>query len=57
MMLILEILLRLKSKQGKIAAAFLHADLAEVEKWSMLKCLWDPEKRVNGISKRKLSIE
>ena len=32
MMLILEILLKLKSKQGDVTAAFLHADLGEDEK-------------------------
>ena len=31
-MLILEILLNLKSKQGDVTAAFLHADLGEDEK-------------------------
>ena len=32
LMLILEILLKLKSKQGDVTAAFLHADLGEDEK-------------------------
>ena len=32
MMLILEILLKLKSKQGDVTAAFLHADVGEDEK-------------------------
>ena len=40
LMLILEVLLPLKSKQGDIIAAFLHADLEENEK-CMSKCLLD----------------
>ena len=39
MMLILEILLWLKSKQGDVTAAFLHAKL-EPNKKFLLKCPW-----------------
>jgi hypothetical protein len=39
LMLILEILLQLKSKQGDATAAFLHGELGPDEK-VMLRCLW-----------------
>ncbi len=40
LMFILEILLRLKSKQGYVTCAFLHGELEPSAKMFMLKCLW-----------------
>jgi hypothetical protein len=55
-MLILEVLLNLKSKQGDVTAAFLHADLDKGEKF-MLGCHWDFAKKGNVFASGKVSTD